>query len=842
MNKAKFIFNDKETVKHYDQAWSHDNNAFTKQQEPEGGIALFTQTFELDAFEKVQISATALGIFEVYVNGNRVGRVDGDKVIYDELKPGWTDYRCRVFEFDYDITPFVKKGENRIVACVAKGWWSGRISVGAFGYRPTAFCGEVTVISKQRKEIVCATGEDWMTTLGGPVLAADIYDGEYYDARITPAYACADGFDWQSARECTGFELPQIVPEQGAPIRQRDNLSLSPISAVIYEGIIDNGSDFGKINVKRTHIGLGCERDTLKAGEVMILDFGQNQVGRPRIEIKAKTGTHIRGHVAEMLNDSGSLARKNDGPEGSLYVANYRSARAKVNYISCSEDGHEEVYMPLYTFYGYRYFMLEADGDIEVISVKACVVGSDIRETGSIETSNGEVNQLIANILWGQRGNYLSIPTDCPQRDERLGWTGDTQIFCGAGAYNGDILEFMRKWMTDVRHSQRLCDGYCDVIPKVLRNKERKEFDLAELDSNAAGAAWGDAAIVVPYKMWLMFGDKSIIKENYDSLEVYMDMLSKYGTRGPVPRYGDWLNYDVTPKEYISICYYYYDAALMKKFSAILGKKERRDHYEALMGEIKAAYLERYMKDGEFVVQTQTGYLLPIYFGMLDGDIKRKAVRELREKIIANDYTLSTGFVGTGCLCQALSECGLSDLAFSLLLQTKDPSWLYSVRQGATTIWERWNSYTKENGFGDVGMNSFNHYAYGAVLEWMYSYMAGIAPDSAKGGFKKFVLRPTPDTRRRIPKGQERLTTCKASYDSHAGRIESSWSITDGEVEYKFTIPEGTRAKVCIPQRRKGDAKALCVNGIEMSKEALGASVIGGRLVFELMPGSYNVK
>ena len=839
MKQGKFIFNEKETCKKYEKAWSHDNNnSFLNQQAPEGGIALFTKTFELDVYDKVTLNATALGIFEIYINGNRVGDVRQNETVYDELKPGWTDYRFRVFEFVYDVTPYVKKGENRIVACVSKGWWSGRISFGAYGYRQTAVCAEVVSGKAGEEKVVCATDESWLTTLGGPILAADIYDGEYYDARITPAYACADGFDWEGVKLCSGFELPEIVEQMGPPIRERKNLFLSPISATVYEGTVDNGSDFGKIDVKRVRVGKGCEKEYLKSGEVMILDFGQNQVGRPEIVIKAKEGTRVKGHFSELLNDSGRLDRGNDGPEGALYVANYRSARAKLNYIA--NGSGEETYKPLYTFYGYRYFMLEAEGDVEILSVKACVVGSDIRETGSITTSNAEVNKLISNILWGQRSNYLSVPTDCPQRDERLGWTGDTQIFCQAGAYNGEILEFMRKWMTDMRDSQKICDGFCDVIPKVFGNKMKIGGQAFDPDKDAAGAAWGDAAIIVPYKMWLMYGDKSIIEENYDSLEIYMNMLSKYGMRGPVARYGDWLNYDVTPKEYISICYYYYDAALMKKFSSLLGKKDRRDHYSNLMQQIKEAYIEKYMENGEFVVQTQTGYLLPIYFGMLDGDLKKKAVKELRGKIIDNDYTLSTGFVGTGCLCQTLSECGLDDLAYSLLLQTKDPSWLYSVRQGATTVWERWNSYTKETGFGNVGMNSFNHYAYGVVLEWMYSYMAGIAPNTLKGGFKKFVLRPTPDTRKRLPKGQQPITSCKASYNSNRGMIESAWEIVEGKFEYKFTIPEGTSAKVCIPVKSK--PATLNINGVDIDVSALGAVVTKGRLVFELSEGTYTVK
>ncbi len=824
MKRAIFVYNKNETFKSYAQAWSHDNNRIDKQQEPEGGLSLFLGKFDLEKFDSVKLSVTALGIFEVYVNGERVGALEGERTVYDELKPGWTDYNSRVFEFVYDITPYVKKGVNKVVGVVSKGWWSGRISFGVYGYRPTGFCAEVEVTSGKSTEIVCATDESWQTSKGGPVLAGDIYDGEYYDARITPAYVCEDGFAWENAMACPS-PLPETVSPVGPPIRERTHLTLLPKSAMVYEGTLDNGSDFGRINTKRVKIGNGCESQSLKAGECMLLDFGQNQVGRPEIVIKAGEGTRVMGHFAELLNDSGKLSRGNDGPEGSPYVANYRSALAKLNYIASGKG--EEAYKPLFTFYGYRYFMLTADRDIEVVSVKALVVGSEIEEIGSIETSNADVNKLISNILWGQRSNYLSVPTDCPQRDERLGWTGDTQIFCGAGAYNANTLEFLRKWMGDMRDSQKMCKGFCDVIPKTL-----------DSGNTGAGSAWGDAGIIVPYKMWLMFGDKSILRENYEAMETYMQYLEGFGMQGPIPRYGDWLNYDVTPKEYISMAYYFYDASLMKRISELLGKTERKNYYAVLAEQIRGAFLDKYIPDGEFAVKTQTGYLLPLAFSIVDGELKKKAIKELRAKIVENDYTLSTGFVGTGVLCQTLSECGMDDLAYSLLLQTKDPSWLYSVHQGATTVWERWNSYTLEKGFGDVGMNSFNHYAYGVVLEWMYSYMAGIAPSAKKGGFSRLTLRPTPDTRRKLPKGQERITHCKASYKTPNGVVESEWMLDKGKTEYRFVIPEKCEAEVRL--LASSDA-TLIINDIEFTKESLCAKVMKKRLVFTLSAGSYTV-
>lgn len=824
MNKGIFIYNKEEKCQKHEKAWTGQYNTFDKQQEPGDGITLFRKEFDVSDVLTAALEVTALGIFEVYINGIRVGTATSDGMLYDELKPGWTDYNSRVFAFTYDIKSLLKKGKNNIVISVAKGWWGGRIAFGQYGNRPTAACACIAITDNNGVVDFISTDESWQTAIGGPVLAADIYDGEYYDSRITPAYKDASGFEWGNA-VAAPIPLPEIVAPVGPAIRERQQLSLSPVSATVYCGTKDNGSDYGEINIVDVRIGNGCEKIILNPGETLILDFGQNQVGRPEITFSTENGCCICGYFAELLNDSGLESRGNDGPKGSLYVKNYRSALAKYNYIANGEK--LESYKPLYTFYGYRYFMLRADKPLNITSVKAVVVGSDIEEIGSVTTSDHDVNKLISNILWGQRGNYLSVPTDCPQRDERLGWTGDTQIFCGAGAYNGDTLEFMRKWMGDMRDSQKQCKGYCDVIPKVL-----------DSGNTGAGSAWGDAGIIVPYKMWLMFGDKSILKENYASMETYMEYLEQFGLNGPIPRYGDWLNYDVTPKEYISMCYYFYDAVLMKKISELLGKKDRKNYYSVLAEQIRNEYMDKYVPDGEFVCKTQTGYLLPLAFGMICGELRTKAVKELKAKIVENDYTLSTGFVGTGVLCQTLSECGLDDLAYSLLLQTKDPSWLYSVHQGATTIWERWNSYTLEKGFGDVGMNSFNHYAYGAVLEWIYSYMAGIAPNTQKGGFANLVLRPTPDKRRIIPKGQKRMTSCAASYRTTNGTVESSWEIVGDKTVYSFTIPENTKAEVRLPAA--SDA-VITINDISFTKETLGAVVKKKRLVFSLGAGKYTL-
>lgn len=780
------------------------------------------------AVKRATLRATALGIFDLYLNDRRVGIKTDRGTVYDELKPGWTDYRCRVFAFTYDITDMLRE-ENCFVAQVSAGWWAGRISFGFYGFKVPAFSGEIEIEYEDGTVELYATGEEgWDASVCGPVLTADIWDGEYYDARMPRPCDFPGAYPWVAARVSEDF-TGKVVDPVGPPIRVRECCNRVPGSAVVHRGVDEDGSEFGRIHVLSRRVGAGCEAGVLKAGDSMILDMGQNMVGRPLLRLRAARGTTVKVYFAELLNDSGESKRGNDGPRDSMYIKNYRSALARVVYVASGAG--EETYHPTFSFYGFRYMELTADADVEILSVVGQVIGSDMEETSHIETSNAEVNKLISNILWGQRGNYLSVPTDCPQRDERLGWTGDTQIFCGAGAYQMDIRGFMRKWLGDARDSQEGFEGgYCDVIPRVFGA------------GNTANSAWGDAGLIVPYHMYLMYNDVGLLAEHYDSMEQYMEHLTRYGLDGPKPTYGDWLNYDVTDKKYISICYYAYDAQLMALFSRVLGKEDRLAHYEKLAADITAHFRERFMEGDDLTIKTQTAYLLALRFHLVEEKLRPVFIERLRAAIVANDYTLSTGFVGTGVLCQTLSEVGLDDLCYSLLLQTKDPSWLYSVRQGATTVWERWNSYTLEKGFGDVGMNSFNHYAYGAVLEWMYKCMAGISPDPEKPGFAHFILCPTPDMRRgeMLPAGQEPITHVSAEYKSVKGLIRAAWAWDNGEFVFRATIPTGTSARVEFPL--VNGRETVVVNDLPLTTAELGGKVENGRAVFELGAGTYTIR
>lgn len=827
MKKAIFISNPIDVKRTYEHPWHRKGGMLYNSKEldfePRDGQVLYMHTFSPRcAVKKATIRATALGIFELFLNGERVGtRTDCGKIIYDELKPTWTDYRSRVFEYEYDITTAVR-GDNMLMAEVSCGWWSGRISFGIYGFKPSAFCGEIEIeYADGTTEIIY---DGWKTAIGGRVRTADIWDGEYYDARVADPAVYPETLEWTAAVPAEGLTC-EIVPPVCENIRRRTDLTRVPQSAVVHCGTVDNGTDYGEINVISKRVGDGCEKITLKAGQSVILDFGQNMVGRPEITVRAPRDTVIQGYFAELLNDSGLESRGNDGAKGSMYIKNYRSALARYTYVANGDA--EESFEPLHTFYGFRYFELTADHDFEIIAVRGRVITSALREVGSIETDNAEVNQLISNTIWGQRGNYLSVPTDCPQRDERLGWTGDTQIFCGAASYLCDIRKFMKKWLGDARDSQTGEDGaYCDVIPRVFAG------------GHNGNAAWGDACLIVPYRLWLMYRDKETLAEHYDSMEYYMQYLEQFGLEGPNTAYGDWLNYDVTDKRYISVAYYAYDAELMVKMSEILGKADRAEYYRELRARVIEHFREKYITDGMLNNRTQTSCLLALKFDLLTADEREATIKLLRKLIVDNNYTLSTGFVGTGILNQTLSELGMDDLCYSLLLQTADPSWLYSVRQGATTVWERWNSYTLEKGFGAVSMNSFNHYAYGAVVEWMFSGMAGIRPDEQNPGFGKFILAPRPDKREYLPEGQKHICHVAAKYDSACGKIESAWDRVGDAFVYKFTIPEGTAAQVSLLV----DGDIVEINGIKMTASDLGGTVCGGEWRFELKAGKYIIK
>lgn len=807
----------------------------------EKGIPVFRKAFTTDGkIKSAKIYATAMGVYDLFVNGSRVGQLlDNGRTRYDELKPGWTDYRKEVFYMSYDVTNLMQDGRNAIGAQVSNGWWGGAIARGVYGNPSLGFIAQLRIEYEDGRIEYITTDTDWICSTCGPVMYGDIYNGESYDARRDYSWASPefDTSDWcytVAFQEFTG----NIVAHQGPTVQIRESLQRTPQSITVYDGTTASGSAYGMIHVSRKLNG--TDKLVLKAGETAIFDLGQNMAGWIRFTVKGENSTRLRFRFGEMLNDKGDSNRGDDGPGGSLYTYNLRTADATLYYtMRGTEEG--ETFHPSTSFFGFRYCEVTTTHDVEIISLVGQVVGSAIEEGASFETSHADVNQLYSNIMWGQRSNFLSIPTDCPQRDERLGWTGDTQIFARTASYNADVRAFYHKWMRDMRNSQRNDGAYPDIAPYC----------------NFWGygtAAWGDAGIIVPWTVFQMYGDKRILEDNYASMSKYMGFLAAqsgggFTYNGGGTSTGDWLAYEAMDARYVSVCYYAYVAQLMSKIAAVLSETEADAYhadmarYNELYENIKKEFQTRYLYNGLPTITTQTSYLLALKFDLLPEASREKALSLLRAKIADNGYKLSTGFVGTGILNQTLSQFGQDDLAYDLLLQRQNPSWLYSVDQGATTIWERWDSYTIETGFNKHpwNMNSFNHYAYGVVAEWMFRYVGGIEADEAQPGFKHIILQPTPDYRDEFPSGQERITHASASHRSAYGIISSAWNYKeDGRISYTATVPANTTATLYLPVLENTDD---ITEGGKPLKEAEGVTlkgIVNGKAVIELQSGTYE--
>ena len=753
-------------------------------------VAAFRRDFEAGGdVSGARLFVSGSGVYEAYVNGVSVYDTDpaGNVRRYD-LKPGFTEILKRRFYHSYDVTPMIGKGVNCLSAVAGTGWYSDRIALrGGF----PEFLAVLLLEHGDGTEEVIVTDGTWKASADQPVRAASIWDGEDYDARISTDFM-KPGFDdsgWETAAVSDYF-AGELESMHGEPVTEREDLTRYPVSVYSFKGAA-GAAEPSSPDAKDGRAGVidGVVRMdpgapvTLRAGETLVVDFGQNAAGRELFTVKGKRGTVVTVRHGEMLNDrSGERSRGNDGPGGSVYLENMRSARAATVY-TIGSDGAEETFSPVHTFYGFRYIQVTAGGDVEFTRFEAKTVTSVGFDSGFIETGSEPVNKLFRNGRWGMYSNYVSIPTDCPQRDERLGWTADTQIFSTAAQYYSTAAQsFLEKWMQDMRDSQAVDGAYPSVAPT----------GPWQLVYGALG--WADAGILVPYYVWRMSGDTTIIEENYLSMRIYMDhFLGGKGTAGPVPCYGDWLSFEPNDDElqvYLGVCYYAWDAMLMSEMAEATGRSDDAERYAAIYARQKEFFISRYVnEDGTLKLSRQTAALFALKLGLLPDDDSVNAVKaELVKNVEAHGNLLQTGFLGTGILLPTLSANGLGDLAYTLLLSDGMPSWLYSVKAGATTVWERWNSYSLEKGFGDVGMNSFNHYAYGCVTEWMFEYMAGIRPEYA--GFEEFILAPMPD---------RRVGFCRASYESNAGLIESCWRFEGGRLVYECTVPANTEARLILP-------------------------------------------
>ena len=768
------------------------------------------------------VSATwmtaGLGVYELYVNGRRIGA--------DFLKPGFTHVAKTKYAFTYDVTDAFRcaKGETNVLAAeVSAGWWRDKIVTpggrkGFYG-RKSAFRGVLEVRFADGTARRYGTNvKDWKAGIAGPVTRAAIFDGEHFDARQRPGFAAWQGF---GAPEVNDEFKGEIQPTDGAEVLLRRDKTLKPVRAYAWQGVTGaSDAAFGTVKVVREFPVDGPF--TLKPGETLVVDFGQNAAAVPSFRFAAPAGTVLTALPAEMLNDNGGLkSRGNDGPEGSVYRVNLRKGYENGRLVEYTFAGEgEEDYLPRFTFFGYRYVSVTATAPVTIARLESVPVTSIAKdmELGSLVTGEKDVNQLISNVYWGQLSNYLSVPTDCPQRNERLGWTADTQVFCEAASFNADVYDFLRKWMRDERDSQDPRGGFPGVAP------------FAQYGNEPMRLGWADAGVIVPYQMFKQFGDRRIVDENWAAMAKFVARVNetKYAHAAIADecrnyQWNDWLSLTklescpykpeysafekgpdgkTRPKadalrywDYLGGCYWAWDAQLMAEMAAATGRAAEAETYRAM-----AAAATDYLKRNFFATADgtidplfrgmQTPALFALKLGLVAGDAKAKTVEDLKASIAAGGGTLHTGFLGTSIVMDTLTENGLVTLAYDLLLNHQFPGWLYSVDQGATTIWERWNSYTKKDGFGPVGMNSFNHYAYGAVLAWIYKTAAGIAADPKAPGFRNAVLAPKPD---------RRLGFVKAEYKSAAGLFKSAWRFEGSDWIWEFTIPEGATADVTFP-------------------------------------------
>ncbi|HND63109.1 MAG TPA: glycoside hydrolase family 78 protein [Opitutaceae bacterium] len=731
-----------------------------------------------------RLYVTALGLYEFHLNGHRVGD--------DVFTPGWTEYKKRVQYQVYDVTNLLRPGANAAGAILGDGWYCGHIGWrdrNYYGERPKLLAQLVVTHADGSSQVV-ATDESWKTSFGA-IVESDLINGETHDAR----------------RELHGWNEPVYDDSAWVPVTRFDDpgIDLSPTLGRCV-----------RVTQELKPIAPPTRRDEWPA-PVWIFDLGQNMVGRVRLHVRGPAGQVLRLRFGEMLS-----------PDGSLYTENLRAARQTDHYI-LRGDPRGETWESKFTFHGFRYVELRGQPTIEALlpdAITGIVLHSDTPRTGTFSCSDRLVNQLQSNIDWGQRGNFLEVPTDCPQRNERLGWMGDAQVFCRTAAWNRDVAAFFNKWLRDICDSQ----GAEGQMPAVAPHVEGIGDD--------GGPAWADAGVICPWTMYLCYGDKALLARHYESYTRFIGHLEKYAKdhirSHPDSKvwhgYGDWLALDGsgnvfgnTPKDLIGTAMFAYSASIVAKMARVLGKVDDAARYERLTERVRRAYQQRYLTgDGVATGLTQTSYVLTLAFDLAPEKLRPKLLHELVRDIEARGNKLTTGFVGASYLPLVLTRLGRTDLAYKLLHQKTWPSWLYAVTQGATTIWERWDGWTQEKGFQDKGMNSFNHYAYGAIGTWLYTVVAGIDLDPAAPAYKRILLTPRP--------GGE-ITSARGELHSVHGPILSQWKLRPGRFEWEVVVPPNTTATATFPvpagaritEGRKPLAQSAGVSGVRGSRCTLAA-------------------
>lgn len=725
-----------------------------------------------------RIYASARGVYQLSMNGQKVGD--------QALAPGWTDYSKRIQAQTYDVTTLVRSGSNVVGAALGDGWYRGKVGLGwrAVYGDTLAFIAKLHVVYEDGSTASFVTDETWQSA-PSPFVQTDLQDGESYDARLEPA-------GWDHAAAVVSNDTHQLVPQPDEPVRETEVLTA------------------------RTR--------TMPAPGEYVYDLGQNMVGVARVRLTGKQGQTVRIRYAEELY---RLAER----RGRLYTDNFRSAKVTDTYTFARDES--VTYQPTFTQHGFRYIEITGlDTPPEARDVQGVVLGSDLPQTGDLQLSHPMLDRLVRNIRWGQRGNFVSIPTDTPARDERLGWTGDISVFAPTASRYQDTRAFLSKWMDDMRDAQRADGNIPAVVPQ-----PRKEFD-------ETGVGWSDAFITVPYAVWRATGDTQIVRRNWDAMRRYYRFVHDSATRdgnlleeGRSSWFsGDWLNLEKVDRldehRVIATAYFAENTRMMAEMASALDDAERAATWAALVPKIRAAFVAAYRSpDGSIHTGTQTVYAMALGMDLIaDPRQRQQTADKFVAKLAADDYHLKTGFLGTPWLLPALSRIGRDDLAMRLLLNEDYPSWGFEIRMGATTMWERWNTIRADGEFGPVDMNSFNHYAYGAVADWMFGHLGGV--QIIEAGYKKSRIAPLVQ-----PSG---LSNARCSLRTPFGPLLSQWQLVAGELRISVTVPVNTTAEVVIPASsregvREGNVPAASARGVKSStfeKGQLTLLVGSGRYEF----------
>ena len=767
---------------------------------PTGPVSALRRTFdETKPVASARLYATALGAYKFHLNGEPVG----DEI----LAPGWMDFREHVPYQVYDVTKQIKQGNNAIAAYLAPGWYSTPLiwfrQGNNYGATQPAIKAQLRIEHTDGSVEWIATDDAWKASSSATTFA-EIYDGETYDARLAKSgwdRAAFKDADWRPATLVTPNE-PRIISQYFQPIREERVMTAKAI--------------------------------TSPAPGVYIYDFGQNMSAVPRLSIQGKRGEDIKLRFAEVLN-----------ADGTMYIENLRTAKATDHFILAG-TGKPESWQPQFTYHGFRYLEVTGvDSKPTLDAAKVVVLHTAAPFTTEFATGDTMVNKLWSNVLWGQRSNFVGVPTDCPQRDERLGWSADAQVFWRTAAFNMDLTTFSQKYASDLQGTQATSPMYGIFAPGT------------STPNPGYGAAWSDAGVIVPWTGWVQSGNPKIIDENWDGMVRYIAAVEKsnpdflwHNAFGAA--FGDWLTPTITtPEDLVATAYWAYDVSMMRDMAVATNRNPEAEQYAALFAKIKAAFQKAYIRSDGFVgandaypsippptmaavdvtfdknkvIETQTGYVLALHMDLMPHELRAAAAKKLIHKIEQNNWLLGTGFLGTPYLLEVLSDTGHSDVAYRLLLNKQYPSWGYLIDHGATTTWERWNGDTMRN---DPSMNSYNHYAYGAVAEWMYRYAAGIDITTSDSGFHTIALHPNFDAR---------LGHLEFTYESAYGPIKSSWKITGNTVAWQVTIPPNTTARLTTAST---NATAFTLEGAALGQSSKIHAEADG--VFELPAGSYNFK